>query len=260
MLNLDGRTAVVTGGASGIGAACADLLEREGVRVARWDIQNGVQQLANTAAVDTVRVIACDVSDAVSIAAAMKRTIDRFGSPSLLVASAGIGSYKPILEMDTASWDRVLAVNLRGVMLSVQAVAREVVATKGDGAMVLIASVNGVVADPGISAYSASKAAVCHFARVAAREFGPYRIRINAVGPGPTETPLLAPAIAVPEYRAEVIRRTPLGEVGTPQRIAEGVVSLMKMDWVTGQALMMDGGSSLNTGRSQWNDLSRAIT
>jgi NAD(P)-dependent dehydrogenase (short-subunit alcohol dehydrogenase family) len=246
MLNLQGRTAVVTGGASGIGDACAGLLEREGARVARWDIQAGEQQRISDGVID------CDVSDVASIAAAMKLTIDRFGSPSLLVASAGIGSYKPILEMDTATWDRTLAVNLRGVMLSVQAVAREIVATKGDGAMVLIASVNGIVADPGVAAYSASKAGVCHFARVAAREFGVYRIRINAIGPGPTDTPMMAPAIALPGYREEIIRRTPLGEVGTPQRIAEAVVGLMKMDWVTGQALMVDGGSSLNTGRSVW--------
>jgi NAD(P)-dependent dehydrogenase (short-subunit alcohol dehydrogenase family) len=158
----------------------------------------------------------------------------------------------PILETDVATWDRTLGVNLRGVMLSVQAVAREIVAAKGDGAMVLIASVNGVVADPGLSAYSSSKAGVLHLARVAAREFGPHRIRVNAVGPGPTETPMASPAFNTPGYRDEIIRRTPLGEVGTAERIADGVVGLMKMDWVTGQALMVDGGSSLNTGRSVW--------
>lgn len=246
MLVLQGRTAIVTGGASGIGRACVELLEQEGVRVACWDIRASEQQRKSGG------VIECDVSDTASIAAAMQASIDRFGYPSLLVAAAGIASYKPILELDATSWDRTLAVNLRGVMLSVQAVAREIVAAKGDGAMVLIASVNGLVADPGISAYSASKAAVCHFARVAAREFGAHRIRINAVGPGPTDTPMMAPAIALPGYREEILRRTPLGEVGTPQRIAEAVVGLMQMDWVTGQALMVDGGSSLNTGRGVW--------
>ena len=154
--------------------------------------------------------------------------------------------------MDVATWDHVLGVNLRGVMLSVQAVAREIVAAKTDGAMVLISSVNGIVADPGISAYSASKAAVYHFARVAAREFGPLGIRINAVGPGPTDTPMLKPSLDKPGYRDEVLRRTPLGEVGTPDKIADAVVGLLKMDWVTGQGLMADGGSSLNTGRSAW--------
>jgi len=241
MLKLAGRIAVVTGGASGIGAACASLLEQEGVRVARWD----------RAAASGV--IACDVSDARSIQAAMETTRAQIGSPSLLVAAAGIADGKPILDMDVETWDRVLGVNLRGVMLAVQAVGREIVAAKGDGSMVLISSVNGIVADPGLSAYSASKAAVYHFARVAAREFGPLGIRINAIGPGPTETPMLTGSLAQPGYRDEVIRRTPLGEVGTPQKIAEAVVGLMRMDWVTGQGLMADGGSSLNTGRGGWS-------
>lgn len=241
MLHIAGRVAVVTGGASGIGAACAALLEAEGARVARWDRQAGGG------------VIACDVADPASIAAAMEKTRAQYGAPSLLVAAAGIAEGKPILDMDVGTWDRVLGVNLKGVMLSVQAVAREIVAAKGDGSLVLISSVNGIVADPGLSAYSASKAAVYHFARVAAREFGPLGIRINAIGPGPTDTPMMTNNLAMPGYRDEVIRRTPLGEVGTTRHIAETVVGLMKMDWVTGQALMADGGSSLNTGRSGWS-------
>jgi len=239
MLDIAGRVAVVTGGASGIGAACAAQLEKEGAKVARWDLA------------EAPGVVRCDVSDAASVAAAMERTIKEWGSPSLLVAAAGVADGTDILNMTSKLWDKVLGVNLRGVMLATQAVGRAIVATKGDGAMVLISSVNGVVADPGLSAYSASKAAVNHFARVAAREFGPLHIRVNAVGPGPTETPMLK-GLTMPGYREEVIRRTPLGEVGSAARIAEAVASLLKMDWVTGQALMVDGGSSLNTGRSTW--------
>ena len=240
MLDLTGRVAVVTGGASGIGAACAELLEQQGAKVVRWDV---------SAAHGALR---CDVSDAASVKSVMALTVEKFGRPSLLVAAAGVADGTSILDMNAATWDRVLGINLRGVMLSVQAVAREIVAAKGDGAMVLISSVNGVVADPGLSAYSASKAAVYHFARVAARELGPHGIRVNAVGPGPTETPMLQPSLSKQGYIEEVIRRTPLGEIGTPKRIAETVVGLLRMDWVTGQALMADGGSSLNTGRSNW--------
>ena len=240
MLELKGRIAVVTGGASGIGAACADLLQQEGVKVARWDL----------AAADNV--VHCDTSDAASVKAAMAATVKQFGQPSLLVAAAGVADGTTILDMTTEAWDRVLGINLRGVMLSVQAVAREIVAAQGDGAMVLVASVNGVVADPGLSAYSASKAGVIHFSRVAARELGPLGIRVNAIGPGPTATPMLKGAMDSEGYLDEVKRRTPLGEIGTPKRIAETAVGLLKMDWVTGQALMSDGGSSLNTGRSTW--------
>jgi NAD(P)-dependent dehydrogenase (short-subunit alcohol dehydrogenase family) len=239
MMRLDGRVAVVTGGASGIGSACAKLLEQEGARVARWD------------RADAPGTYRCDVSDVGSIAAALARTKAEIGSPSLLVAAAGVsGRAMTVLDMDVADWDRVLAVNLRGVMLAVQAVAREIVASKGDGSMVLISSVNGIVADPGLGAYSASKAGVYHFTRVAARELGPHGIRVNAIGPGPTATPMLQPSLDQPGYREEILRRTPLGEVGTPESIAEAVVGLMKMGWVTGQAVMADGGSSLTTGRS----------
>lgn len=240
MLNLNERVAVVTGGASGIGAACADLLEQQGARVARWDLARADN------------VIQCDVSDAASVKAAMTGTVQKFGRPSLLVAAAGIADHTNILDMDVAIWDRVLGVNLRGVMLAVQAVAREIVAAKSDGAMVLIASVNGIVADPGLSAYSASKAGVNHLARIAARELGPHGIRVNAIGPGPTATPLLKTAMEIDGYLDEVKRRTPLGEIGTPNKIAESVVSLLRMDWITGQAIMADGGSSLTTARSTW--------
>ncbi|MGE0387360.1 MAG: SDR family NAD(P)-dependent oxidoreductase [Gammaproteobacteria bacterium] len=240
MLDLNGRIAVITGGASGIGAACAAALEREGVRVARWDMADGPG------------VIGCDVADAAAVANAIDRTVARYGPPTLLVAAAGVADGHWIVDMEPAAWDRVLGVNLRGVMLSVQAVARTAIAAGSNGSMVLISSVNGVVADPGLSAYSASKAAVYHFARVAARELGPHGIRINAVGPGPTETPMLRGALDLPGYREEILRRTPLGEVGTPERIAEAVTGLMKMEWVTGQALMVDGGASLTTGRGVW--------
>jgi len=239
MLKLQGRVAVVTGGASGIGAACVELLRQHGALPVVWD-------LAGTADVHR------DVSDPASIAAGIKLTEERFGHPSLLVACAGIVHNGTIKDMDVSDWDRVFAVNMRGVMLSVQAVAREIMTARSDGAMVLIASVNGVVADPGLSAYSAAKAAVCHFSRVAAREFGPYGIRINAVGPGPTETPMLSRLLEKPGYRNEVVQRTALRAMGTPQLIAEAVVSLLQLEWVTGQALMVDGGSSLNTGRGNW--------
>ncbi len=246
MLSLEGRVAVVTGGASGIGRASADALGKEGVRVVTWDLGDGAD-------------VHCDVSDAASVDRAIAWTREQVGSPSLLVASAGTSAGGPVLEMDVADWDRVLGVNLRGVMLSIQAVAREVASAGTDGSFVAVSSVNGIVADPGIGAYSASKAGVFHLVRVVARELGPIGIRVNAVGPGPTETPMLQKLMDDPAYRAEAIRRSPLGSVGTPERIAEAIVGLMRMEWVTGQALMVDGGTSLNTGRgTHWQNLQRS--
>lgn len=237
MLDLQGRTAIVTGAASGIGAACASLLEGKGVTVARWDIT------------DAAGIIGCNVANAAAVDAAMERTLAEAGTPTLLVAAAGVADATPIMDMDVDTWDHVLGVNLRGVMLCVQAVARVIAREKLDGSMVAIASINGQVADPGLSAYSSSKAAVFHFVRVAARELGPLGIRVNAIGPGPTETPMLQPSLDDPDYRRRVVLRTPLGEVGTPLRVAESVVSLLEMDWVTGEAIMADGGASLSTGR-----------
>ena len=239
MLKLQGRVAVVTGGASGIGAACVALLSENGVLPVTWDLAEESD-------------VRCDVTNEVSVNAAIKATREKFGSPSLLVACAGIVDGTAIQDMTVAKWDRVFAVNMRGVMLSVQAVAREIMAVGGDGSMVLISSVNSVVADPGLSAYSASKAAVSQFARVAAREFGPYGIRVNSVGPGPTDTPMLSDLMKRPEYREELVQRSALRAIGSPLFVAEAVVSLLQLEWVTGQALMVDGGSSLNTGRTNW--------
>lgn len=238
MLKLNDRVAVVTGGAAGIGAACVEHLRNAGARPVSWDWKDGDIQ--------------CDVSDPASIEAAINRTVEEFGVPSLLVASAGISSHGPILDIDPAEWDRTQSINLRGVMLSVQAVARKMIAHHLDGAMILVSSINSVVAEPGIATYSAAKAGVNHLARVAAREFGPHGIRINAVGPGPTATQMLNQALDNPEFRAEVLKRTPLRDVGTPERIAEAIVGLMQMEWVTGQAIMVDGGATLTTARSEW--------
>jgi NAD(P)-dependent dehydrogenase (short-subunit alcohol dehydrogenase family) len=187
------------------------------------------------------------------VQAAAEWTRQQAGAASLLVASAGVAGGGSVIDMQLEEWDRVLAVNLRGVMLTMQAVARQVRAAGSGGSFVAVSSVNGVVADPGLAAYSASKAGVFHLTRVAARELGPLGIRVNAVGPGPTETTMLQKLTDDPAYRAEAIQRSPLGDVGTPERIAEAIVGLMQMEWVTGQALMVDGGTSLTTGRgTRW--------
>jgi NAD(P)-dependent dehydrogenase (short-subunit alcohol dehydrogenase family) len=240
MMDLEGRVAVVTGAASGIGEACAQRLRAAGCRVMGWDVRPGEA------------VIDCDVSSPQSVAAALERTEREIGSVSLLVAAAGLGWGQRILDIAIEDWDRMFAVNLRGVMLTVQAIARPLVQRGSGGAMVLISSINSVSADLGLAAYGATKAGVNMFARVAARELGPDGVRVNAIGPGPTETPMLAPALQKPGYLAEIEQRTPLGAIGRPADIAEAAVGLLQLDWVTGQAFMVDGGASLATGRKAW--------
>lgn len=234
--DLGGRVAVVTGGSAGIGAAVAEHLREAGAIAVTWDIVGDAD-------------IACDVSDPDAVRSAIEETRERFGSPSVLVACAGILGSGPILELDVNVWERAFAVNSLGVFLSIQAVAREVVRTNEQGSFVVIGSVNGVVADPGTAAYAGSKAAAMHLARVAARELGEYGIRVNAIGPGPTDTPMMADTKAIPGYREEIAAHTPLGRIGDPSDIAAAAIGVIQMGWVTGQVIMVDGGSSLATAR-----------
>ena len=177
-MQLEQRIAVVTGGSSGIGASVVGALRAAKARPVIWDIADGAE-------------IPCDVSNAEAVRAAMQRTLETAGPPTLLVTCAGTGSSTPVVEMSVEEWDRVQNVNLRGTMLCLQAVVRELVARELEGAVACISSLSSRFVDPGMSAYSASKAGVEALMRTAATELGPRGIRVNCVAPGVTETPIL---------------------------------------------------------------------
>jgi len=118
-----------------------------------------------------------------------------------------------------------------------------------EGSIVIVSSVNAEVADPAHSMYSSSKAAVAHFARCAAVELGPAGIRVNSIAVGPTDTPMMSRALASPGYRERIAETTPLGRVGTPEDIAEGIDGIISSGWITGQQIALDGGASLVTAR-----------
>jgi NAD(P)-dependent dehydrogenase (short-subunit alcohol dehydrogenase family) len=231
-VDLGGVRAVVTGGHSGIGAAVVRLLGARGAQPVVWDVAPGAE-------------IRCDVSQPASVRQAMERTLAAGDAPRVLVSCAGTGSLCPVIDMTPEEWDRVLGVNLRGSMLCIQAVARELVARKRSGAIVCISSISARFVDPGMSAYSASKAGLELLVRTAASELGRHGIRVNCVAPGATETPLLGRNLALPGFVERASQRTALGRLGRPEDVAGAVLALLDADWVTGQVLDADGGLGL---------------
>lgn len=227
-MELAGAVAIVTGGASGIGAAVVERLGAAGARPVVWDVAAGAE-------------VRCDVGDAEAVAAATARTLELAGPPAVLVACAGVGHAGQLLEVDPASWDRVMATNLKGAWLSMRAVAGAMIDAGRCGAIVAVSSVSGRLADRGMGAYCVSKAGLDMLVRVAALEWARHGIRVNGVGPGITDTPMLRRAPAAP-WLDQVASRTPLGRLGTSGEVADAVVALLGLDWVTGQVLLADGG------------------
>jgi 2-keto-3-deoxy-L-fuconate dehydrogenase len=181
------RRVLVTGGASGIGAACVDRFQSDGCSVAALD------RNASLLAMSSADVaLACDVSDPDALAAAVAQAVARLGGLDVLVAAAGIASRGTVADTDPEEWDRVIAVNLRGVYLTARSAIPHLRAA-GGGAIVNIASQLGLVAAAGAAAYCASKGAVISLTRAMAVDHGPEGIRVNCVCPGPTDTPLLEP-------------------------------------------------------------------
>jgi NAD(P)-dependent dehydrogenase (short-subunit alcohol dehydrogenase family) len=236
-VKLAGAAALVTGGASGIGAATVAQLQAAGTRVAVLD--------RNPAHPTAEHVVACDVVDEEQIASAVREVVDVFDGLDVAVLAAGVGALSPVRKLDAAAWDTVLAVNARGAALCLRECANAMIAAGRHGSIVAVTSISGFLADRGLAPYAASKAALAQVVRIAARELGPHGIRVNAVAPGTTDTPMFAATDRNPGYRERVAGRTPLGGVGPADGVAQAIVALVQLDWVTGQILAADGGVSL---------------
>jgi NAD(P)-dependent dehydrogenase (short-subunit alcohol dehydrogenase family) len=179
-------TAVVTGGASGIGSAVVGRLRGAGHNVVVWDVKDGD--------------IACDISDPEAVSAAIDKTVADHGAPDRLVACAGIGASGLLLEQTPADWRRVIETNLTGTWLTMRAVAKAMVDAGTGGSIVAVSSISGTLADRDMGAYCVSKAGIDMLVRIAATEWGPSGIRVNAVGPGVTRTPMLAKPEQLPGW------------------------------------------------------------
>lgn len=226
-MELENRTAVVTGGASGIGAAVVQRLSALGAHPVVWDVADGAD-------------IHCDVADPESIEQAIAATIERYGPPTILAACAGMGHSGMLVDVEPGAWDRVLDVNVRGVWLTARACVPSM-REMGGGSIVAITSVNSQLADANMGAYCVSKAGLEMLVRVASTEWAADGIRVNGVGPGVTKTPMLGRAPDAGVFDG-VVERTPLGRLGEAYEVADAVVAVLQLDWVTGQNLMADGG------------------
>jgi NAD(P)-dependent dehydrogenase (short-subunit alcohol dehydrogenase family) len=185
------------------------------------------------------------VTNEASVVDAMAQARTQLGSITAGVLAAGVGGARRLVDLSADEWDRVHSVNARGVFLTLRELARCMIADGAGGSIVVVTSISGFLADRTMSHYASSKAAANELVRVAARELGPQAIRVNAIAPGTTETPMFAATDGLRGYREQVTARTPLGGVGDPFAVADAVLALSQLSWVTGQVVAADGGVSL---------------
>jgi gluconate 5-dehydrogenase len=247
LFRLDNQTAVVVGGAGGLGAAIARGLAEAGAAVAVADANaGGAKQVADglLAAGRRALAVAVDVADAGSVEAMAGEVESRLGPVDVLVNSAGITHRSPAAEFPEAQWHRVIAVNLTGVFLASQAVGRRMIARRR-GRVINIASIAGELGLPGTIAYSASKGGVVQLTRALAVEWAPHNVRVNAIAPSWFSTNIGDLIHREPDYEARAMRRVPMGRMGQPDELVGAALYLASdaSAMVTGHILAVDGGT-----------------
>lgn len=251
---LQGKVAIVTGAAQGIGRACAERLAQEGAKVLVADVNDelGVEVANAINATGGEAVFhGCDVTERLDVHNLVAAALERYERLDILVNNAGVLDDKPFLELEEAEFDRVIRTNVKGAFLCAQAVAKQLVKQIGEGgetaspgAIVNMSSVNAWFGLPDHVAYSVSKGGIVQLTRSMAIALAPYGIRVNAVGPGSIMTPMLDEVIKDKAFRTKVLSRTPIGRLGKPEEIA-AVVAWLASDqasYVTGTTVYADGG------------------
>jgi 3-oxoacyl-[acyl-carrier protein] reductase len=252
MKRLDGKIALITGAASGIGRAAALRFAREGARVVVADIQDaaGEETVAAIAAAGGQAVyVHADVSQSADAQRMVEAALRSFGRLDVLFNNAGVGKHIPFDQLSEAEWDRIIAIDLRGVFLGCR-YAVPALRRAGGGVILNTASQSGLQGHPNNQAYCAAKAGVINFTRSLARDLARDNIRVNAICPGGTDTPILrsyVPPGETPDYVARVVApRVPFGRLATPDEVAAAALFLVSDDasFVSGVALPVDGAAS----------------
>jgi NAD(P)-dependent dehydrogenase (short-subunit alcohol dehydrogenase family) len=251
MSRLDGKVAIVTGGARGIGRTLAEAMAREGASLVIADIAADTAE-ATAAAINAAGgaaiSVALDVSVRAEVDALMDATEAAFGPPSVLVCSAGIttgGGDTGFLEISDEEWDRVFAVNLRGTFLCGQTAARRMVASGTRGSIITLTSIGAERPMFGVPAYHTSKAAVSGLTRAMAVNLAHHGIRANALAPGYILTDMMRSVLGGDERAAAIVNRVPMGRMGDPDELVGAAVFLASDEsaYVTGHILHLDGGA-----------------
>ena len=237
-MRLKDKVCIITGGASGIGAACARVFAREGAKVVIADVN------APTETIDAL-FVEVDVSSKQGAEHLVSTAVKRYGSIDVLVNNAGITHAADFLDLAEEDFDRVLRVNLKGMFLCGQAVAREMVRAKTAGCIINMSSVNAVLAIPNQVPYVVSKGGVNQLTKVMAMGLANHGIRVNGIGPGTIATELAKKAVlGSEEARKKVMSRTPMGRLGEPDEVANVALFLAsdESSYLTGQTIYPDGG------------------
>ncbi len=247
-MRLQGKVAIVTGGASGIGRATAELFAREGARVVVADY-NADAGRATAEGIESAggEAVFCqvDVSDAAQVEAMVRTAVERYGGVDILYNGAGILFFGTILDTDQAAWNRMMAINLTGTYLCSRAVLPHMIA-RGGGAIVNTSSSTGNHdGNSNAAAYVTSKGGVTLLTRCMAIDHARDNVRVNAIAPGPTDTPMLRSNMT-PKEVADFAQTFPMKRLGRPEELANAVLFLAsdEASFVTGAILAVDGGQT----------------
>ena len=260
-MDLKDATALVTGAARGIGRGIALSLAREGTNIVLADLPSAqadldeTRRLVEAAGVETHQ-IHCDVRDWAQVSAIAQSAIDRFGKIDILVNNAGVIRVAPVVAMSEEDWDLVIDVNVKGTFLCSKAVAGHMMERRS-GRIINLSSIAGKRGQAGVAHYCASKFAIIGFTQALAQELGPFNVTVNAVCPGEVDTAMwrehLLPAISAmagvtadDAWQRFISDRVPLGRPQTAEDIGQAVVFLCRADNITGEALLVAGGSEMS--------------